>query len=218
MTAGDRQRSDAGDAPRSITQPPRPTTDPTHVPGRTDLDVPYAEKDAAKHLGARWDPDVRRWYVPPGMDIRPFARWSLPGSPAEEAGPTVRAQVLALSELCYRCRRPNRSVVGVLVSAELTDDPDGFIPFDDVAEALAARLDRDRLAVLGVGELKRGWSGVVKRSYTSNGCRRCGALQGSFPLQEALIEHRAAGGTDDELAITEVLLPVEVTRWRDEHG
>lgn len=188
------------------------------MPDRTDLDVPYAEKDVAKQLGARWDPDVRRWYVPPGVDIRPFARWSLPSPPADEAGPTVGAQVLALSELCYRCGRPTRSVVGVLVSAALTDDPHGFIPFDEVAEALAARLDRDRLAVLGVGELKRRWSGVVKRTYTSNGCCHCGALQGSYPLHEALIEHRAAGGTYAELAITEVLLPVEVTRRRDEDG
>jgi hypothetical protein len=28
------------------------------------LDVPYAEKDQAKALGARWDPTVRRWYGP----------------------------------------------------------------------------------------------------------------------------------------------------------
>ncbi|TCK25228.1 DUF5710 domain-containing protein [Pseudonocardia endophytica] len=28
------------------------------------LDVPYAEKDAAKAVGARWDPHARRWYDP----------------------------------------------------------------------------------------------------------------------------------------------------------
>jgi len=27
---------------------------------RTHLDVPYAEKDAAKALGARWDPKAKR--------------------------------------------------------------------------------------------------------------------------------------------------------------
>jgi len=30
---------------------------------RTWLDVPYADKDAAKALGARWDPTARRWYA-----------------------------------------------------------------------------------------------------------------------------------------------------------
>lgn len=31
---------------------------------RTWLDVPYPEKDAAKAVGARWDPSARRWYDP----------------------------------------------------------------------------------------------------------------------------------------------------------
>ncbi|OEJ95214.1 DUF5710 domain-containing protein [Streptomyces thermolilacinus] len=39
------------------------------------LDVPYAEKDAAKQGGARWDPAVKRWYAPrPGM--AELARWA----------------------------------------------------------------------------------------------------------------------------------------------
>ncbi len=30
---------------------------------RTWLDVPYSQKDQAKALGARWDPQARRWYA-----------------------------------------------------------------------------------------------------------------------------------------------------------
>lgn len=41
----------------------------------TYLRVPYAEKDAAKALGARWDPGERSWYVPAAVDTAPFARW-----------------------------------------------------------------------------------------------------------------------------------------------
>lgn len=32
------------------------------------LDVPYASKDEAKRLGAWWNPNVRRWYVPAHVD------------------------------------------------------------------------------------------------------------------------------------------------------
>ncbi|MDN4039543.1 DUF5710 domain-containing protein [Massilia sp. YIM B02443] len=39
------------------------------------LNVPYAEKDAAKALGARWNPTRRRWYVPDGVAAEPFAKW-----------------------------------------------------------------------------------------------------------------------------------------------
>jgi hypothetical protein len=39
----------------------RRTTGPA---ARVYLDVPYAEKDAAKTLGARWDQAAKRWYDP----------------------------------------------------------------------------------------------------------------------------------------------------------
>jgi len=49
----------------------------------TFLTVPYAEKDEARALGARWNPVKKRWYVPPGVDLAPFARWR--GAAAESA-------------------------------------------------------------------------------------------------------------------------------------
>jgi hypothetical protein len=45
------------------------------MPERLWLDVPYAEKDAAKAAGARWDPDVRRWYAPQEALLPKLARW-----------------------------------------------------------------------------------------------------------------------------------------------
>lgn len=42
---------------------------------KTYLNVPYAEKDDAKKLGARWDASNKKWYVPDTIDIAPFAKW-----------------------------------------------------------------------------------------------------------------------------------------------
>lgn len=39
------------------------------------LNVPYAEKDKAKSLGARWSVPQRVWYVPYGVDINLFKAW-----------------------------------------------------------------------------------------------------------------------------------------------
>ncbi|MGW8393674.1 DUF5710 domain-containing protein [Pseudoduganella sp. HUAS MS19] len=39
------------------------------------LNVPYAEKDEAKKLGAKWDPTRKKWYVPQGVNAEPFSRW-----------------------------------------------------------------------------------------------------------------------------------------------
>lgn len=43
----------------------------------TWLDVPYQEKDAAKRCGARWNPRVRAWYLPAGMDLEPVIKWAV---------------------------------------------------------------------------------------------------------------------------------------------
>jgi len=43
------------------------------------LKVPFAEKDEAKKLGARWNAERKSWYVPDGKAVEPFARWLAPG-------------------------------------------------------------------------------------------------------------------------------------------
>ena len=42
---------------------------------RIYIDVPYAQKDEAKLLGARWDVDVRRWYITDKQDALLFSKW-----------------------------------------------------------------------------------------------------------------------------------------------
>ncbi|MDP2392219.1 MAG: DUF5710 domain-containing protein [Methylococcaceae bacterium] len=42
---------------------------------KTYLSVPYAQKDEAKALGARWDATSKKWYVPADKDITLFAKW-----------------------------------------------------------------------------------------------------------------------------------------------
>lgn len=46
---------------------------------KTYLNVPYAQKDAAKALGARWDPANKKWYVLAGKDIAAFEQWFMDG-------------------------------------------------------------------------------------------------------------------------------------------
>jgi putative DNA primase/helicase len=48
---------------------------PAQAAERVFLAVPYAEKDEAKALGAKWDRRARSWYLPAGIDPAPFARW-----------------------------------------------------------------------------------------------------------------------------------------------
>jgi Domain of unknown function (DUF5710) len=41
----------------------------------TALNVPFADKDQAKALGALWHADQKRWVVPAGIDLAPFTPW-----------------------------------------------------------------------------------------------------------------------------------------------
>ena len=42
---------------------------------RTNLNVPYAEKEEAKRLGARWDIALKIWYVQDLDDLGAFMKW-----------------------------------------------------------------------------------------------------------------------------------------------
>ena len=42
---------------------------------RINLVTPFAEKDAVKALGARWDAAKKCWYIVDVKDLAPFARW-----------------------------------------------------------------------------------------------------------------------------------------------
>ncbi len=61
------------------------------------LKVPYAEKDQAKALGARWNKERKVWYVPDGAAATPFERWiapgNAPGSAGTETGPAKAGKV-----------------------------------------------------------------------------------------------------------------------------
>jgi hypothetical protein len=57
---------------------------------RTYLNCPFAEKDEAKALGARWDGTKKRWYVQDVKDLAPFQRWI-----AEEGAASARPRAAA---------------------------------------------------------------------------------------------------------------------------
>lgn len=72
----------------------------------TYLRVPFAEKNEAKALGAKWDPTERAWYVPADRDAAPFARWmgEGPADPRPDPEPVVldtREPTEALSLAAY---------------------------------------------------------------------------------------------------------------------
>ncbi|WP_370627498.1 DUF5710 domain-containing protein [Rhodoferax sp. PAMC 29310] len=64
---------------------------------RINLVTPFAEKDAVKALGARWDATKKLWYIVDVSDLTPFLRWmpnvdaAMMGSDAAPSAPKARA-------------------------------------------------------------------------------------------------------------------------------
>lgn len=50
---------------------------------RTHITVPFAERNEAKNLGARWDRTEKSWYIPAGADPAAFAKWTEAKQPPE---------------------------------------------------------------------------------------------------------------------------------------
>lgn len=149
--------------------------------GRVDLDVPFAEKDEAKSLGARWDPIGKTWYVPAGLDPQAFQRW-LPTGEAEgdtELLPPVYS--VESKAACWRCDR----VPGVAAVAA-----ESFITRNE-SERAAKRdlylfsgieyLPRELLAAMRSVNpgYRRRYSKTAGASYYMNHCA-CGAQMGDF--------------------------------------
>ena len=55
---------------------------------KTYLNVPYAEKDTAKELGAKWDAAKKKWYAPGNVDIAHFTRWHTHSTSSEPSSTT----------------------------------------------------------------------------------------------------------------------------------
>jgi hypothetical protein len=80
----------------------RPRQDDPEAAMRHNLKVPFAEKDQAKKLGARWDAARKLWYVEVGLDVAPFSRWQptphdASAVPAPATAPAPRRSTAAKS-------------------------------------------------------------------------------------------------------------------------
>ncbi|HEX6734499.1 MAG TPA: DUF5710 domain-containing protein [Azonexus sp.] len=58
---------------------------------RMNLKVPFAEKDEAKKLGARWDPARKLWYIDNDAKLAACARWSPTPHAAGDEAPAAAA-------------------------------------------------------------------------------------------------------------------------------
>lgn len=62
------------------------------VNSKTYLNVPYAQKDEAKALGAKWDASKKKWYAPDSLDISLFEKWNTGATSSTTPSATSKAK------------------------------------------------------------------------------------------------------------------------------
>jgi len=99
---------------------------------RINLVTPFAEKDAVKALGARWDAAKKVWYVVNVEDLSPFMRW-IPDLAAAQDGPgAAPVQAKPRSATTQRAQ-PAASVPGLKIAHCGCD----VLPWDHCEHSLA---------------------------------------------------------------------------------
>jgi hypothetical protein len=169
---------------------------------RLYLNVPFADNDQVKALGARWDPQRRQWWVDPRRVAQEqVARWQEEPTPSliPRAGEaTVPVRVLGLQQTCWSCRRPTTALVGLLPVAA-ADVDDMLICQDEATLRLAAALVPEHARTASqVGRIRPRASNTEQATYLSNGCFHCEALVGNFYLYArelpATVQSQSLGG------------------------
>lgn len=184
--------------------------------GAVRIDVAYAEKGMAKARGARWDPEVRSWYVPEGLDLDGFAEWLPVDLDAEREslgmgavhGPQIEVALLGLRLPCWKCNRSTVSLVGLQ-----HEEADVLLLDSELGKRVARAILPEPLRVsANVGKIDRRYSRMQKRRTLSNGCHWCDALQADHRLfAEDMAEVLSTGSKALEPLLT-VDIPVDL--WR----
>ena len=96
---------------------------------RINLVTPYAEKDAVKALGARWDSTKKLWYVVDAPDLTPFMRW-IPNTGMAAESEIAASQPLEATPASARPQRAKACAPSRL-SGEVSHCGCNVLPWDD---------------------------------------------------------------------------------------
>lgn len=164
------------------------------------LNVPYAEKDYAKSMGACWDAQIKKWYFDgPVKEISKFGKWI-----AEGREQTLIAYesicIIEAMRTCFQCYKETRVIgFGIWDHSLLIDNDDGTYMIED-PEDFSEMEDEIHLAwtddeanipplllsyIKNKYSVKTGYSGVVGKCF-ANHCDHCDAIQGNHYLFDSM--------------------------------
>ena len=152
------------------------------------LEVDYDIKDKVKRLGARWNPEIKKWYVEKKEDYKRFAQYILKNF--EDAIVVKDYIYLVISkQQCWKCKKETEVIALCIPQRiEFRNLPlyrweDG--EFDIESEEYNYKkfeFSEDKFDIEDTFNYKLKYSHTTKRKEYANCCQHCDSLQGNYFL------------------------------------
>lgn len=150
------------------------------------LDVPYSEKDEAKALGAKWNPDLKKWYVVDRNDYYKFSKW-VKRLNNEDCILCDYFYIVIGKRECFKCKNETQ-VIGFGIEKHIQiwfDEESNTEKFFYINEDIHISEFIPGLPKTVYNFLNRnfgfrlGYSQFMNAQYYGNHCSNCGVLQGN---------------------------------------
>ncbi len=207
---------------------------------RIYLTVPFAEKDEAKALGARWDKERKAWWITAKTKPEIFAKWSPSTSGNAPVFLDLDSMAWALEDIelmqqanslgeiivffvpweCWKCHKSSW-IFHAAIDYEGNEllggtEVSGLMYWPDVLIEIDEA--RASLGLPRMGVIKPRFSKTVGEKYVSQGCAHCDALVGEFPLREDFITIAGEGGLPGyEYKMSPRWPPAGLEEWIERH-
>ena len=146
------------------------------------LNVPINEKEEVKALGAKWDNEIKKWYVTDKNEYYKFQKWF--SKPYNDFVIIDHLYIITSTQPCFKCGKQT-TVVSLAADTyitfkgeqyELYDEEINFIKLHEIeSESLLQYLNQNY-------KFYKDYSYTTKTHYLANHCDCCGVLQGNWFL------------------------------------
>lgn len=172
------------------------------------LNVPYAEKEDAKFLGARWNPDIKKWYASDKNKYPAFRRWFQ--NPSADLIVLDHLYIAVGDHTCFKCNRqtPVVSLASdsyIRIDGDYSERCEGEVNFISDVDGLPQQLQE---YLNNTYQFFKGYSKTTKSYYYGNHCNNCGVLQGDWFLHDEPDSPFFIDGVDAAKALTLYKIPL----------
>lgn len=141
------------------------------------LNVPFSQKDEAKALGARWNPQLKKWYVNNREEYHKFSKWF--HNKDTNLIVSEHLYIAIGNQTCFKCKSDIKIIL--LAADNYTVIDDGSEVFDEeinfISDISNMPSNLQRFLNDNFKYCKR-YSETSQSNYFANHCSNCGVFQG----------------------------------------